>query len=57
MSGDLWGPLLLCLMLSLCLSYYTKSDDGALVFEIVFVIVWLGAAIVSINGQLLGGKM
>ena len=44
-------------MLSLCLSYYTKSDDGALVFEIVFVIVWLGAAIVSINGQLLGGKM
>jgi len=28
-----------------------------MVFEIIFVIVWLGAGIVAINGQLLGGNI
>ena len=54
---DLWGPLVLCLALSLCLSFSANTDDGSLVFEIVFVIVWAGAAIVAINGQLLGGNI
>ena len=54
---DLWGPLVLCLLLSLCLSFSANTDDGSLVFEIVFVIVWAGAAIVAINGQLLGGNI
>ena len=54
---DLWGPLVLCLLLSTCLSFSANTDDGSLVFEIVFVIVWAGAAIVAINGQLLGGNI
>mmetsp|Transcript_25489 Transcript_25489/g.25274 ORF Transcript_25489/g.25274 Transcript_25489/m.25274 type:complete len:164 (+) Transcript_25489:173-664(+) len=54
---DLWGPLVLCLLLSLCLSFSANTDDGTLVFQIVFIIVWAGAAIVAINGQLLGGNI
>ena len=54
---DLWGPLFLCLLLSFTLSTTAKTDDGSLVFEIIFVIVWAGAAIVANNGQLLGGNM
>ena len=54
---DLWGPLILCLSLSACLSMSANTDDSSLVFEIVFVIVWAGAAIVALNGQLLGGNI
>ena len=54
---DLWGPLFLCLLLSFTLSFSTSTNDGSMVFEIIFVIVWLGAGIVAINGQLLGGNI
>ena len=47
---DLWGPLFLCLLLSLTLSFCTSTNNGSMVFEIIFVIVWLGAGIVAING-------
>ena len=39
------------------LSSSTNATDKTLLFEIVFVIVWIGAAIISLNGSLLGGKM
>lgn len=39
------------------LSTATDSQDKTLLFEIVFVIVWVGAIIIAINGTLLGGKM
>jgi hypothetical protein len=32
------------------LSITTNADDKTLLFEIVFVIVWLGGAIIAING-------
>lgn len=54
---DLWGPLFLCLLLSLTLSFSTDTDNSSMVFEIIFVIVWVGAGIVAINGQLLGGNI
>ena len=54
---DLWGPLFLCLLLSFTLSFTANTTDGSMVFEIIFVIVWLGAGIVAINGQLLGGNI
>ena len=54
---DLWGPLVLCLLLSCCLSFSANTNDGSLVFEFVFIIVWAGAAIVAVNGQLLGGNI
>ena len=62
--GDLWGPLVLCLVLSLFVSlmfnYRTLAlshQDGSMVFQIVFIVIWLGSIIVTLNGQLLGGSM
>ena len=39
------------------LSAATNADDKTLLFEIVFIIVWLGGAVISVNGQLLGGTI
>ncbi|KAG5192923.1 terbinafine resistance locus protein [Tribonema minus] len=52
---DLWGPLLVCLVLSIMLSSTAPANQGALVFASVFVVVWCGAAMVTVNAQLLGG--
>ena len=54
---DLWGPLLLCLVLSIITSSGAPAGQRSLVFASVFVLVWVGAAVVTLNAQLLGGKM
>lgn len=54
---DLWGPLLVCLFLSCLLSISAPAETASLVFAAVFVIVWFGAATVTINAQLLGGTI
>lgn len=54
---DLWGPLILCLLLASTLSFTAKENQAALVFAAVFVIVWCGAGVVTINAALLGGKL
>ena len=59
---DLWGPLLFCLSLALILSISGNSsvpeeDYSTLIFGIVFVLVWIGSGVVSINSQLLGGSV
>eukprot|EP01132_Coremiostelium_polycephalum_P006620 gene6620-8191_t len=54
---DLWGPLLLCLAMAVLLSTSAQDTQKALVFAIVFVVIWLGAVFVTINAQLLGGKL
>jgi hypothetical protein len=46
---DLWGPLLVCLLLSTILSITAPGDSSSLVFAAVFVIVWIGATAVTIN--------
>ena len=56
-NWDLWGPFIFCLMLAVVLSSATNADDKTLLFEIVFIIVWLGGAIIALNGQLLGGTI
>ena len=57
-NWDLWGPLILCLALACTMSFNSSSDeDAALVFTAVFVIVWVGAAVVTVNAALLGGNM
>jgi len=56
-NWDLWGPLVLCLLLSIILSMNAPDDQKALVFAAVFVIVWLGSAIVTVNALLLGGNL
>jgi len=57
-NWDLWGPLILCLSLACSLS--VSSDDEAQkapVFAAVFVIVWCGAGVVTLNAALLGGNI
>lgn len=51
---DFWGPLILCLMLGLVLSWQKHSDNGGIVFIMIFTIVWIGGLIVSLNSQFLG---
>ncbi|TPX69946.1 hypothetical protein SpCBS45565_g02123 [Spizellomyces sp. 'palustris'] len=54
---DLWGPLLLCLALSIRLSIMAPQAQKPQVFTAIFVIVWCGAAVVTLNSKLLGGTM
>ncbi|KAF0705012.1 hypothetical protein AaE_014685 [Aphanomyces astaci] len=54
---DLWGPLLVCLTLSIMLSISAPTNQSAMVFTGVFVVVWAGAAVVTINAQLLGSTI
>ena len=54
---DLWGPLFLCLMLALVLSWFAPVEQKSLVFASVFVIIWCGAAVVTVNALLLGGNI
>jgi len=54
---DLWGPLLVCLILAVLLSFRAPTDQSSLVFAAVFSGVWLGSAVVTINAQLLGGTI
>ncbi|KAK2192996.1 hypothetical protein NP493_19g13056 [Ridgeia piscesae] len=57
---DLWGPLVLCVFLGMMLQgSETKpgSNDGGPQFAQVFVIYWVGAAIVTLNIKLLGGSI
>ncbi|KAJ1563195.1 Yip1 member 6 [Cladochytrium tenue] len=54
---DLWGPLLLCLTLSVRLSITAPSSQASTVFTTVFVTVWCGAVVVTYNSKFLGGKI
>jgi protein YIPF6 len=54
---DLWGPLLVCLLLSSTLGLTAPAEVASSIFAAVFVIVWAGAAAVTLNAQLLGGSI
>jgi protein YIPF6 len=54
---DLWGPLIVCLGLAVLLSMDAPVGQASLVFATVFCAVWFGAAVVTINTQLLGGTI
>jgi len=54
---DLWGPLLLCLALSIALSINAPKDQTTPVFTNVFMMVWGGSAVVTLNSKLLGGSV
>jgi protein YIPF6 len=45
------------LLLSSTLSFTAPSSSASLVFAAVFVIAWCGAAMVTVNAQLLGGSI
>ncbi|KAI0250251.1 hypothetical protein BJV78DRAFT_600807 [Lactifluus subvellereus] len=54
---DLWGPLILCLMLGILLSINAPKDQSLGVFTSVIVIVCVGALVVTIQAKLLGGRV
>mmetsp|Transcript_70202 Transcript_70202/g.228236 ORF Transcript_70202/g.228236 Transcript_70202/m.228236 type:complete len:210 (-) Transcript_70202:93-722(-) len=55
---DLWGPLFLCLALGIMLSMQTdNSEQAGMAFALVFIIVWVGSGIVTLNAVLLRGQI
>jgi hypothetical protein len=54
---DLWGPLVLCIILATTLGTAAGADQSGLVFTAIFVIVWLGSGFVTLNAQFLGGTL
>ncbi|KAJ7392927.1 Yip1 member 6 [Desmophyllum pertusum] len=57
---DLWGPLILCVLLAMMLQGHTVVDsnsDGGPQFAEVFVVVWVGALVITVNSKLLGGQI
>ena len=53
---DLWGPFIICLILGTILCFTSKKNSG-LVFSMIFIIMWIGAMIITMNSSLLGGKL
>ena len=56
-NWDLWGPLVFCMILAITLAISASDDQKAIVFAGVFVVVWAGSAIITLNGMLLGGQI
>ena len=56
-NWDLWGPLVLCIGLAWTLSSTATSADANAIFGTVFCLIWVGSAVVTINGQVLGGSI
>jgi len=54
---DLWGPLVLCLVLAMILGGSAGNAQSGLVFAAVFVVTWLGSAIITLNAKFLGAKL
>ena len=50
---DLWGPFLLCVILAVTLSSQVADNQSGEVFALVFVLMWAGAAVVTVNAGLL----
>lgn len=57
---DLWGPLILCTFMAMVLQASPDSiqvGDGGPEFAEVFVIIWIGSVIITLNSKLLGGTI
>ncbi|XP_051170002.1 protein YIPF6 [Leptopilina boulardi] len=57
---DLWGPLVLCTFMAMILQgspENANSRDGGPEFAEVFVIVWIGSMVVTLNSKLLGSNI
>mmetsp|Transcript_10588 Transcript_10588/g.21326 ORF Transcript_10588/g.21326 Transcript_10588/m.21326 type:complete len:229 (-) Transcript_10588:1229-1915(-) len=54
---ELWGPLFICMSLAILLSTEVAGEDASLVFSLIFFVVWVGSAVITVNAQLLGAKL
>ena len=50
---DLWGPLLLCMIVGSIL----HEGEGGPHFTQFFVLFWAGSAVITLNSKLLGGTI
>ncbi|CDW58092.1 protein YIPF6, partial [Trichuris trichiura] len=55
-SGDLWGPLFICIFVALML-HSSNSSGAQPKFTEAFFIVWVGSFVVTLNIKLLGGTI
>lgn len=51
------GPLFICLSLALILCTKAPAKQTSHVFSTVFIVMWIGSLIVTINAQLLGASI
>ena len=56
-NWDLWGPLILCILLAWTLSSGTNKNEANTIFGAVFCLIWLGAGVVTLNAKLLKGNV
>ncbi|CCW63734.1 unnamed protein product [Phytomonas sp. EM1] len=54
---DLWGPLILCLILAITLATSAPENMTGVIFSAVFVLVWIGSAVVTLNAKFLGSTI
>ena len=54
---DLWGPLFYTLLLSFFLSKSKDSNEMSKTFVLVFILMWVGGVVITINTILLGAHM
>ncbi len=54
---DLWGPLFLCLTLSMILALQAHKEQAGRAFALVFILIWAGSGVVTLNALLLRGKI
>lgn len=54
---DLWGPLFLCLILASILTLNADKNQSSLIFSGVFIFVWLGGFVVTMNAKFLGSNV
>ena len=54
---DLWGPLFYTLLLSFFLSNSKNTEEMSKTFVLVFVLMWVGGVVVTINTILLGAHV
>ena len=54
---DLWGPLFYTLLLSFFLSNSKDTNEMSKTFVLVFVLMWVGGVVITINTILLGAHV
>ncbi|KIP07626.1 hypothetical protein PHLGIDRAFT_89264 [Phlebiopsis gigantea 11061_1 CR5-6] len=54
---DLWGPLVLCLVLGILLSINAPASQSLGVFTSVVAIISIGSLVVTIQSKVLGGRV
>ncbi|CAD8092961.1 unnamed protein product [Paramecium sonneborni] len=55
-NWDLWGPLLLSLLLAMTLGINSNQSSDS-IFGTIFIIMWGGSAVITVNAKLLGGQV